>query len=168
MARLASRSFPGTMQEQKLRPGEKIDMPVFFYVDPEFATDPRMRKVNHLTLSYTFFKVDLGNESCLTIAVCSMCCVRVTVIHLSSTLHVADDVCASEVSLASPSRCCMRHPLFLALSCRYGGKIFNHFWTMQVSDQTVEEDAAAEPLGGDSLGAAQDPGGIIVPAAAGV
>ena len=45
------------MQEQKLRPGEKIDMPVFFYVDPEFATDPRMKNVNHLTLSYTFFKV---------------------------------------------------------------------------------------------------------------
>lgn len=44
-------------QEQKLRPGEKIDMPVFFYLDPEFATDPRMKKVNHLTLSYTFFKV---------------------------------------------------------------------------------------------------------------
>lgn len=32
-------------------------MPVFFYVDPEFATDPRMKNVNHLTLSYTFFKV---------------------------------------------------------------------------------------------------------------
>jgi cytochrome c oxidase assembly protein subunit 11 len=44
-------------EEQKLRPGEKIDMPVFFYVDPEFATDPRMKRVNHLTLSYTFFKV---------------------------------------------------------------------------------------------------------------
>lgn len=44
-------------EEQKLRPGEKIDMPVFFYVDPEFATDPRMKNVNHLTLSYTFFKV---------------------------------------------------------------------------------------------------------------
>ena len=45
-------------EEQKLRPGEKIDMPVFFYVDPEFATDPKMREINHLTLSYTFFKVD--------------------------------------------------------------------------------------------------------------
>ena len=38
-------------------------MPVFFYVDPEFATDPRMRKVNHLTLSYTFFKVQLGSSA---------------------------------------------------------------------------------------------------------
>lgn len=41
-----------------MRPGEKIDMPVFFYIDPEFATDPRMRGIDSLTLSYTFFKVD--------------------------------------------------------------------------------------------------------------
>lgn len=46
------------MQEQKLRAGEKIDMPVFFYIDPEFATDPRMRTIDQITLSYTFFKVD--------------------------------------------------------------------------------------------------------------
>ena len=32
-------------------------MPVFFYVDPEFATDPRLKGVDNLTLSYTFFKV---------------------------------------------------------------------------------------------------------------
>lgn len=44
-------------EEQKLRPGEKIDMPVFFYLDPEFATDPRLKRINSLTLSYTFFKV---------------------------------------------------------------------------------------------------------------
>lgn len=38
------------MQEQKLRPGEKIDMPVFFYIDPEFATDPKMTGINTITL----------------------------------------------------------------------------------------------------------------------
>ncbi|KFM23280.1 Cytochrome c oxidase assembly protein ctaG [Auxenochlorella protothecoides] len=43
--------------EQKLRPGESIDMPIFFYVDPEYATDPRLKHINALTLSYTFFKV---------------------------------------------------------------------------------------------------------------
>ena len=32
-------------------------MPVFFYIDPEFATDARLRGVDQLTLSYTFFKV---------------------------------------------------------------------------------------------------------------
>ena len=45
-------------EEQRLRAGEKVDMPVFFYLDPEFATDPRMRGISQLTLSYTFFKVD--------------------------------------------------------------------------------------------------------------
>lgn len=44
-------------EEQKLRPGEKVDMPVFFYIDPEFAVDPRMKGINNITLSYTFFKV---------------------------------------------------------------------------------------------------------------
>ncbi len=38
------------MQEQQLRPGEKIDMPVFFYIDPEFATDPKMTGINTITL----------------------------------------------------------------------------------------------------------------------
>jgi cytochrome c oxidase assembly protein subunit 11 len=33
-------------------------MPVFFYIDPEFATDPRVKNINHLTLSYTFFNVE--------------------------------------------------------------------------------------------------------------
>ncbi|KDD74724.1 cytochrome c oxidase assembly protein CtaG/Cox11 [Helicosporidium sp. ATCC 50920] len=44
-------------EEQRLRPGEKIDMPIFFYLDPEFATDKALRHVDNLTLSYTFFKV---------------------------------------------------------------------------------------------------------------
>ncbi|XP_068640051.1 cytochrome c oxidase assembly protein COX11, mitochondrial isoform X2 [Aristolochia californica] len=29
-------------EEQRLLPGEQIDMPVFFYIDPEFETDPKM------------------------------------------------------------------------------------------------------------------------------
>ncbi|KAA3458617.1 cytochrome c oxidase assembly protein COX11, mitochondrial isoform X2 [Gossypium australe] len=29
-------------EEQRLLPGEQIDMPVFFYIDPEFETDARM------------------------------------------------------------------------------------------------------------------------------
>ena len=36
-------------------------MPVFFYVDPEFLDDRTMRRVNTMTLSYTFFRAsDLG------------------------------------------------------------------------------------------------------------
>ncbi|KAF9623466.1 hypothetical protein IFM89_003050 [Coptis chinensis] len=44
-------------EEQCLLPGEQIDMPVFFYIDPEIETDPNMDGVNNLILSYTFFKV---------------------------------------------------------------------------------------------------------------
>ncbi|KAL6959655.1 Cytochrome c oxidase assembly protein cox11, mitochondrial [Sarracenia purpurea var. burkii] len=44
-------------EEQRLLPGEQIDMPVFFYIDPEFETDPKMDGINSLILSYTFFKV---------------------------------------------------------------------------------------------------------------
>ncbi|MEW5310516.1 MAG: hypothetical protein WDW38_002307 [Sanguina aurantia] len=45
-------------EEQRLRAKEVIDMPVFFYIDPEMATDWNCRNVNDITLSYTFHKVD--------------------------------------------------------------------------------------------------------------
>ncbi|XP_039015031.1 cytochrome c oxidase assembly protein COX11, mitochondrial-like [Hibiscus syriacus] len=44
-------------EEQRLLPGEQIDMPVFFYIDPEFETDARMDGINNIILSYTFFKI---------------------------------------------------------------------------------------------------------------
>lgn len=43
-------------EEQRLGPGEEIDMPVFFYIDPEIIDDPAMNNVNSITLAYTFFK----------------------------------------------------------------------------------------------------------------
>ncbi|KAF3785574.1 Cytochrome c oxidase assembly protein [Nymphaea thermarum] len=43
-------------EEQRLLPGEQVDMLVFFYVDPEFEEDPEMDSINNLILSYTFFK----------------------------------------------------------------------------------------------------------------
>ena len=42
-------------EEQRLKPHEEVDMPVFFYVDPEMENDPHMDGVKTLTLSYTFF-----------------------------------------------------------------------------------------------------------------
>ncbi|CAL1360749.1 unnamed protein product [Linum trigynum] len=44
-------------EEQRLLPGEQVDMPVFFYIDPEFETDPKMEGINNIILSYTFFKI---------------------------------------------------------------------------------------------------------------
>jgi cytochrome c oxidase assembly protein subunit 11 len=43
-------------EEQLLAPGEEIDMPVSFFVDPEILDDPSTADVTSITLSYTFFK----------------------------------------------------------------------------------------------------------------
>ncbi|XP_078146981.1 cytochrome c oxidase assembly protein COX11, mitochondrial isoform X2 [Centroberyx gerrardi] len=47
-------------EEQRLNPQEEVDMPVFFYIDPEFDEDPRMARVDTITLSYTFFEAKEG------------------------------------------------------------------------------------------------------------
>ena len=42
-------------EEQRLNAGETVDMPVFFYLDPDLLNDVNMRGVETVTLSYTFF-----------------------------------------------------------------------------------------------------------------
>jgi cytochrome c oxidase assembly protein subunit 11 len=44
--------------EQRLKPGEALDMPVFFYLDPSLVEDDAMSDVNDITLSYTFFRAE--------------------------------------------------------------------------------------------------------------
>jgi cytochrome c oxidase assembly protein subunit 11 len=53
-------------EEQRLNAGETVDMPVFFYIDPEFVMDPNMKGIETITLSYTFFKAKYDKDGHLT------------------------------------------------------------------------------------------------------
>ncbi|MGI4879121.1 MAG: cytochrome c oxidase assembly protein [Janthinobacterium lividum] len=44
--------------EQTLKAGETVDMPVTYFIDPAILDDPQARKIDEITLSYTFFPVD--------------------------------------------------------------------------------------------------------------
>jgi len=50
-------------EEQKLNAGETVDMPVFFFIDPDFCDDPAMKGIDTVTLSYTFFKAKYDDNS---------------------------------------------------------------------------------------------------------
>jgi cytochrome c oxidase assembly protein subunit 11 len=41
-----------------LKPGETIDMPVVFYVDPDIVETPELKEIRTITLSYTFFPIE--------------------------------------------------------------------------------------------------------------
>lgn len=47
--------------QQRLEPGQSVDMPVTFFVDPSMAKDRGMNDVYYITLSYTFFPVEDGD-----------------------------------------------------------------------------------------------------------
>ncbi|WP_371171560.1 cytochrome c oxidase assembly protein [Aliiroseovarius sp. 2305UL8-7] len=49
-------------EEQVLQPGERVTMPVTFYVDPEIVDDGEAKYVKAITLSYTFHETELPEE----------------------------------------------------------------------------------------------------------
>ena len=48
--------------EQVLQPGERVEMPVTYFVDPEILQDRDAKYTNVITLSYTFYEIDLPEE----------------------------------------------------------------------------------------------------------
>lgn len=49
-------------EQQVLQPGERVTMPVTFYVDPEIVNDREGKFVKEITLSYTFHRTELPAE----------------------------------------------------------------------------------------------------------
>lgn len=48
--------------EQVLAPGESVEMPVTFFIDPDLDTNPDLDTVREITLSYTFYASDNGRS----------------------------------------------------------------------------------------------------------
>lgn len=45
--------------EQVLQPGQRVQMPVTYYIDPEIVDDRDAKYVHTITLGYTFYEIDV-------------------------------------------------------------------------------------------------------------
>jgi cytochrome c oxidase assembly protein subunit 11 len=52
-----------------LKPGETLDMPVVFYVDPDIVNAPELKDLKTITLSYTMFPVETTRPAASSVPV---------------------------------------------------------------------------------------------------
>ena len=45
-------------EEQRFKPHELVEMPVFFYIDKDYLADPMLNWLDEVILNYTFFNLD--------------------------------------------------------------------------------------------------------------
>lgn len=45
-------------EEQRFKPHELVEMPVFFYIDKDFLSDPMVNWLDQVVLNYTFFNLE--------------------------------------------------------------------------------------------------------------
>ena len=50
-------------EEKTIQAGQKLILPVTFFINPEISQDPNTKELRSLTLSYTFFNIDKINVS---------------------------------------------------------------------------------------------------------
>ena len=50
-------------EEQTLGPGERVDLPVTFFISPEMLKDPTVRIAPRITLSYTFYRAEQSADA---------------------------------------------------------------------------------------------------------
>ena len=50
-------------EEQRFKPHELVEMPVFFYIDKDFLNDPLINWLDELIVNYTFFNLERTKES---------------------------------------------------------------------------------------------------------
>ena len=49
-------------EEQRFKPHELVEMPVFFYIDRDFLNDPLVNWLDELIINYTFFNLERTTE----------------------------------------------------------------------------------------------------------
>lgn len=49
-------------EEQRVGAGEKVNMPVSFFIDPAILEDDDLKDLRNITLSYTFFSYESANQ----------------------------------------------------------------------------------------------------------